>query len=461
MVMKKDSPKIKELKHLSRRYSIKEGIFASMRGSFGDHYISPFAIAINASNSLVALLSSVSGLLGPLTQVFSSRLIEKHSRKKIVLRAVFFESLMWLPLIAIAFLFYHGILIDFLPLSLLISFSLFVILANVGSPAWFSWIGDIVDENYRGRWFSKRNLITGFVSVSLAICASFFLTYLTNKGFAMFGFMILFFLAFAARFTCWRIFKKPYEPKIKIKKTDYFSFFDFVKQAPKNNFGKFSIFRFLLSFACSISSPLLAVYLLRNLEFNYITYIVVILASSVFSLFVLRLWGKFADKYGNYKVFAITTILIPTIPIFWILSPFPLYMILVPAVVSGISWAGFNLASGNFIYDNVRPQKRGLAISYFNMLNGIGIFLGAGLGAILIKFLPVTFIEPIIFIFLFGSFMRMIVVFWWIPKISEIRKTTQFNGSKAFKNIIFKQTKPTLIEEAHEIMSIKDYLNTR
>lgn len=460
---KKHSKKlsVKELKHQARRHSIKEGIFASAKGSFGDYYISPFAIAINASNSLVALLSSVAGFLGPLTQIFSSRLIEKHSRKKIVLKAVFFESLMWLPLIVIAILFYKGILINTLPLLLLLSFSLYIILANIGSPAWFSWMGDIVDKKYRGRWFSKRNLIMGFVSVVLAISASFFLNYFKENNWTMFGFIILFSLALIARITCWRIFKKQYEPKIKLKKGYYFSFWDFVAKAPKNNFGKFAIFKSLLSFACFISAPLLAVYLLRNLKFDYITYMVVILSSSVFSLVILKIWGKFADRYGNYRVLGITSILIPIIPLLWILSPLPIYLILIPALISGISWAGFNLATGNFIYDNVSKQKRGLAVSYYNMLNGIGIFLGAALGALLIKFLTVSFIEPLFLIFIIGSITRMIVVFWWLPKIREIRKTKKFDSSKVFKNIIFKQARPTLLEGVHEIMSVKKYLNTK
>ncbi len=458
-MVKKSS--IKELKHKSRRHSIKEGIFAAAKGSFGDYYISPFAIAINASNSLVALLSSVAGLLGPLTQMFSSRLIEKHSRKKIILKAVFFEALMWLPLIIIALLFYKGILVNILPLLFLLSFSLYIILANIGSPAWFSWMGDIVDKKYRGRWFSKRNLIIGFVSVVLAISASFFLNYFKENNWTMFGFIILFSLALIARLTCWKIFKKQYEPKIKLKKGYYFSFWDFVVKAPKNNFGKFSIFRSLLSFACSISAPLLAVYLLRNLKFDYVTYMIIILSSSVFSLIVLKIWGKFADRYGNYRVLGITSILIPIIPLLWILSPLPVYLIFIPALIGGISWAGFNLATGNFIYDNVSQQKRGLAVSYYNMLNGIGIFLGAGIGALLIKFLTVSFIEPLFLIFIIGGIARMLVVFWWLPKLREIRKTKKFDSSKVFKNIIFKQARPTLLEEVHEIMSVKKYLNTK
>lgn len=459
--IKKDSLKIKDLKHKSRRFCIKEGIFASAKNAFGDYYLPPFAIAINMSNSLVALLTSISGLLGPLSQLFSSRLIEKYSRKEIILKSVFFEALTWLPLIIIAILFYRGILVNLLPILLLLSFSLYILLANIGGPAWFSWTGDIVDKKYRGRWFSKRNLIIGFVSVSLAIFASFFLDYFKKYNWTMFGFIVLFFLAFISRLICWKIFKKQYEPKIKLKKGYYFSFWDFLINAPKNNFGKFSIFRALLNFSTSISVPLIAIYLLRHLKFQYSTYMIITLAGTLFSLFVLNFWGKFADKYGNYLVLYITTILIPIIPILWIISSSPIYLIFAPIMIEGISWAGFNLASGNFIYDNVSKSKRGLAVSYYNMLIGIGTFLGAGVGAILIKFLTIKAIEPIFLIFLIGGVARMIVVFLWLPKIKEIRKTEKFNSSKTLKSILFKEVKPTLSEEAHEIMSIKKYLETK
>ena len=458
MVKKKQEEKLKKK---ARRYSIKEGIFASAKNSFGTNYISPFAIAINASSSMIAMLSSISGLLGPLSQLFSSRLIEKYSRKKILLKSIFIESLTWLPLGIISILFYKGIIPSALPFLLLLSFSLFIITSNIGSPAWFSWIGDIVDDKHRGRWFSKRNLILGFVTVIVTIFASFFLDYFKKNNLIMFGFIILFLLAFISRLLSWKSLKKQYEPKIKLKKGYYFSFWDFVIKAPKNNFGEFAIFRALLSFTCSISSPLIVVYLLRNLGFSYSTYMIVILSGTVFSLLILELWGKFADKYGNYKVLCMTNVLIPIIPILWILSPSPLYLILIPSLISGISWAGFNLSARNFVYDNVSQQKRGLAVSYYNLLNGIGIFLGAGLGAFLVKFLTISFIEPLFLIFILGSVARMIVVFFWLPKIKEIKEIKKIYSSKALKNIIFKESKPTLIEEAHEIIHIKKYLTLK
>ncbi len=456
--MKKEGERLSELKHSARRKSIKEGIFAVAKGSFGDYFISPFAIAINTSSSLVALLSSISGILGPLSQMFGSRLLEKYSRKKIVLRTVFFESLMWIPFIAIAFLFYKGIITSLLPIFLLLSFALYITLANLAGPAWFSWMGDIVDEKFRGRWFAKRNLILGFITVILALTASFFLDYFKKQNMIMLGFGIFFTLALFSRLISWRIFKKQYEPKIKLKKGYYFSFTDFVLKCPKTNFGKFAIFRTLFSFAAGISAPLLAVYLLRNLGFEYKTYMLITLAGTVFSLLVLALWGKFADKYGNYRTIFLTSLFLPIIPILWILSPSPIYLLLVPSIISGISWAGFNLATGNFIYDNVSQEKRGLVVSYYNMLVGIATALGAGVGALLIKFLPTIILAPIVLIFLLGAVLRLIVTIWWLPKIKEVKKKAHFKGTTAFKNIILKQARPTLLEEAHQIMSIKEYL---
>jgi MFS family permease len=274
----------------------------------------------------------------------------------------------------------------------------------------------------------------------------------------MFGFAILFFLAFIFRMLAYGAIKTQYEPKLLRTKKKASSFFKFVIDAPKTNFGRFAIFKALLTFTASISAPLLAVYLLRHLEFSYTTYMIVTMAGTLFSLFVIELWGKFSDKYGNYRTLILTSIAIPTIPILWILIPSPIYMILVPALIGGIAWAGFNLSATNFFYDNVTAEKRSTKISYYNLLNGIGIFLGASLGAFLIGVIKTSFIEPIILIFIIGSILRMIVVFIFLPKIKEIRKTKKFDSKRVLKHIIFKEAKPTISEEVHEIMSIKKYL---
>jgi len=437
------------LQRKSRHFSIKEGIFATIKNSFGNSYITPFAVAINASSSLIAMLSSVTGLLGPISQWQSSRLTEKYSRKKIITISIFFESLMWIPLIILAFLFYKGIIISTLPLLLLIFFSIYVIIANIGAPAWFSWMGDVVDKNYRGKWFSKRNLIIGIFTVIFTILAAFFLDFFKKNKCIMLGFMILFFLAMVSRLICIYYFKKTPEPKQKINKKNYFSLWKFLKKAPSNNFGKFTIFKASTSFAVFIASPLFAVYMLRNLGFSYVTFMTILLSQTIFGLIIIKQWGKFADKYGNYKALKITSVLISIYPILWLISDSPIFLIFCPALIGGIGWAGFNLSAGNFIYDSVTPKKRALAVSYYNLLNGIGIFLGAGLGAILIKILSINFIDKLLFIFLISSFARITVNLILLPSFKEIRKTKKFNSKKIIEKVIHHKIQLSFFREPH------------
>ncbi|MDD5700056.1 MAG: MFS transporter [Candidatus Nanoarchaeia archaeon] len=447
---------IKELKYKSRVSSIKSGIFASAKGSFGDSFFSPFAIAVNASNSLVALLTAISGILGPLSQIFGSRLMERYSRKKIILRTIFFEFLLWIPFIAIAVLYWAGIIRNALAIIFTFFFAFYIIIANVNLPAWFSWTGDIINERYRGRWFSKRNVLMGFVSVILALLASLILDYFTRMNLIMAGFIILFSLAFASRIISWSFYKKQYEPPLKLKKGYYFTFVEFLIRARKTNFGRFSFFNALLNLAVAISSPLFVIYMLRDLHFSYFVYMLLVLSGTVFSLLVMELWGKICDKFGDYFVMRITGIIIPFIPVLWIFSSSPVYLIFVPILLNGVAWAGFNLASNNFVYDNVRPEKRGLALSYFNMLTGIGIFIGAAIGAFLIRFLNIKFMLPIFFIFVLSGVLMMMVVIVFMPMMKEAREIKP-RKAKKMRSLIFKQFKPCVLGEVHEILSLKRY----
>jgi len=83
------------------------------------------------------------------------------------------------------------------------------------------------------------------------------------------------------------------------------------------------------------------------------------------------------------------------------------------------------------------------------------------MGALLIKFLNTSFMEPIVLIFFLGGIARMIVVFFGIVTIKEIRKTKKIKNLEELEDVIFKSAKPAIHEEAHEIMSIKRYLETK
>ncbi len=415
-------------KEKTMKLSIKEAATSTVMSSFGDTYVTPFALSWNTpektifNNFYVGLLSSLTGLLGPLAQIKGSKLMEKFPRKKIVIIGTALSAIMWIPILILAFLFQKGMFLEYLPIALIIFYSIYAIFGSIGAPAWFSMLGDIVPNKIRGKYFGKRNRVAGIVGLIATLGAAFLLDLFKTKGIVLLGFALLFFVAFIFRLVSAYLFTKHYDPKLKLDDGYYFSFLDFIKKAPKNNFGRFTIYVALMYFGVQISGPFFAVYMLKDLNFNYLTYTLVNISSTVFALLTIGIWGKFSDKYGNRKILSMCGFIIPFLPIFWIFSPSPIYLMFVPQLIGGIGWAGFNLAVSNFIYDAVTPARRAICVAYFNLMVGIGLFLGGIAGGFAAHFIKISFMNNLLFIFLISGIVRLGVSIIFIPRIKEVKE---------------------------------------
>jgi len=410
------------------KISIKEGSAGSVMNGVGNSFITPYALElmknfpVQTTNIYIGFLSSFVGLVSPISQIFSTKFMERLSRKKIVLYGVFFQALIWIPIILLGIMQYFGLWIDYLPGLLIFLYSLFVAIGAFATPAWFSWMGDLVPESKRGRYFSRRNRIIGVVSIISMLIAGFLLDFFKTKGLILFGFALLFSIGMIARIYSFFLLRKQYSPKLVLKDGYYFSFWQFLKKLPESNFGKFSLYLGLMYFAVSIASPFFNVYMLNQLNLSYVWFTIINLSASVFSLIALPFWGKFADKYGNRRMLLICSFFVPLVALLWMGPGNVWYLFFVPSLISGIFWAGFDLAAFNFIYDSVRPEHRALCSAYTNMLIGIGIFAGSALGGLIAKFIPFTFgLGIFLFIFLISGIARFIIALIFVPQIKEVR----------------------------------------
>jgi hypothetical protein len=105
MAIKKESVD-KEKREQSKKLSIIEGSFWSVMDGFGSRYITPYALALGATNFAIGLLSSLPPLLGNLAQLPVIRLMKKRKRKNIVMTSVFTQALLWLPIILAGFFYF-------------------------------------------------------------------------------------------------------------------------------------------------------------------------------------------------------------------------------------------------------------------------------------------------------------------------------------------------------------------
>lgn len=422
-----DSKRVKLLKEKALKRSIVEGSAVSAGISMTSSFITPFALAIGANSFHIGLLSSLSGITSPLGQFRGNKLMEKYSRKSLVVISRSLSIFMWLTIIGLAYLSYRGIFEIYLPYALILIYSVLIEFAlGIGYVAWFSWMGDIVPQNIRGKYFANRNRITGFFGLVFFLGSAFLLDFFKTKGYVLIGFSVLFFIGAVFRFFSRQLIMRIHNPRFKEKDGYYFSFLDFVKRY--DNYGKFAFYQATFYFAVMISSPFFAVYMLEDLGFSYTTFTFVAISSTVFYLIFSSLAGKFSDKYGNVKLLYISAVLFPLVPMLWIFLKNPIALIFFPGLISGIANAAFVIGVTNFTYASVSPQKRGLCLAYTSILIGLGVLFGGLIGGVLIQYLHISFMEPILFAFLLSSLLMIIVSFFFLPKIEEWEKIEKIEG---------------------------------
>jgi MFS family permease len=225
------------------------------------------------------------------------------------------------------------------------------------------------------------------------------------------------------------------EPPEKRDPASDFTFLMFVARFRQSNFLKFVIAIAAFNFATYLSAPFFAVFMLRDLEFSYLTYMGLQVCAAFASFIALPLWGKHADLVGNVRVLRLSAFFAATIPILWLLSHHPAYLMLVQ-LWSGFSWSGVTLSTGNFIYDAVTPQKRVRCIAYFNVINGLAVFGGSVLGGFLASRLPALFGYRLLSLFALSCFGRLVFYLLLSRRFREVRPAHEVSLQDLFFSVV-------------------------
>jgi MFS family permease len=91
------------------------------------------------------------------------------------------------------------------------------------------------------------------------------------------------------------------------------------------------------------------------------------------------LFGRLSDRWGPGRVQRLTGLLIPVVPALWALSRSPWH--LVPTeMASGFLWAGYSLASFNFLLTLIPQDRRARYAALYQIVVTGALALGAALG---------------------------------------------------------------------------------
>ncbi len=393
--------------------SVWDGSFDAVKLGFGQNYFGAYGVFLGASSLLLGLLGSLPHALGAASQLLTDTLLRRfRSRKRLVITMVTFEALLYLP---IAFAFLYGEPKAWL---LLLLVSLNLLFGVIASPAWGSWMGDLVASRERGNYFGRRNQVTGFALFLSFLVAGMILQRFGDAGAE--GFLIIFLIAFAAKAISILLLAKQDEPPFSPDETPRISLFTFLHEAQRTNSGRLVLYLAAMNFAVYLAAPLFSAYMLLSLGYDWIIFTVVTGASMLVKYLAMPLWGGASDRYGTRKTLVLASLLVSLVPFFWLFRTELWYLLLVQAF-SGFVWAGYELASFNYLLDVTTPKTRATFLAFNNVVNGVAILLGGLLGGLLAKS-NAAFWSPFLLVFLVSGLVRYLVVALFSPRLREVRE---------------------------------------
>ena len=397
----------------SLRISTIEGSWwAVMYGSV-ESYLGAFFEILKYSSFQISVLTTLPFFIGSLFQNYVNNFYHFFKSRKILV-----VSLKILQSFLIPTIYLIGVKINNFYLFLLVICIYFVIAISQLSP-WTSWMGYLVPSRLRGRYFGSRSQIIRIFMLVSSLFAGVVLNSFNNTN-PLVGFGIIFAIGIIANIGSAYYIYSQYEP-------DY----ETVEEKNKklnltdNEFKplkKFITYDSLSEFSFSISGPLMMVYWLRELNFNYIELALLINVSQLIGLFSLRYWGKKIDYLGANITIRWTSLTISVFPLLWILVFFvPVNMrlpfsILIASFAS-LMFSGRALAMDNRLYEHMVGKSMIQLTSKRIFYRGLFIFLGGLFGGVLTKLtLPtshamISFMSKLHIVFLFSSFIRFII---WI-----------------------------------------------
>lgn len=414
----------------SLKYSILDGAFDSAMIGFGESFFSAFAIFMKATNTQLSLLISFPLFIGSFFELYSLKLLKIFkSRKLMVLTGVFFQALIYVLIFLSYFMGYNKVY------YLILFSSIYYFFALIISPVWNSWIADLVHKNERGSFFGLRNEISGFFSFFAFILAGFILDYFSkNNNVQYYGYLIIFLLAIFSRAISFVFLFLQYEPKFTIEEDNHLSFFTFVKNAKRNNFGILVLYISVINFALYLAAPFFTAYMLKDLSFSYFRYTLLMGIIVIVKYLSMPIWGSISDSYGTRKVLSIGGFFISSIPILWLFSSNIWYLVLIQ-IFGGFVFAAYEISAVNFLYDATTPKTRVSLIAYNNVISGFALLFGSLFGALIINY-NFLFKSDYLFVFLVSGIIRFLAALYFIPKLKEVRRVENVSYSRLFLKII-------------------------
>jgi len=404
-----------EKKQKALRYSLWDGAFYSIMIGFGESFFAPFAVLLKASDWQLGILGTIPQTIGSICQLLSVKVLELfHSRKIMTVMGAILQGLLYLPMILCLDMSEYSVEV------FLLMVACYTVAGSMIGPVWNSWMGDLLNEDERARYFAKRNRINGLTTLIGFYTAGLILNYFSESYADKHGFMLLFFAACLMRLISAGCLMRKCEPPQQGEESAYLSPTVFLNRIRGSNYLTFLKWQILMNFAVFLSAPFFSAYMLKSLNLSYSTYTLVCTIPILTKMLAMPLLGRMIDRFGGRRMLSIGGLLMPFSSVLWIFSG-DVWWLCLAQVYAGLVWGCVELSVFSFVYDATKSRNRTAYVAYSTVLGGMATLLGSATGASVLHYFS-WLSCPYHLIFLLSTVLRLTVSLIYLPQIREERK---------------------------------------
>ncbi len=409
--------------HRSLERGVKDGMGQAVLNGVVDNYMAAYAVLLGLTASQVAIASAFPGWIGSFIQVAGAWLARRGFRRKalivsgcavqiaalpaVLILPWYFPAQAYLALIACAAVYHAG--------------------NHLMQPSWISLIGDHLPENRRGRYFGRRTGLASIVGFLAMTVAGGILHWFEAHDVARLGFATIFAIGAVGRlYSLWQL-SLVTDPGHTFDGERLGADSGGIRRLWQSNFFRYSLSIGLMLAAVSFAGPFFTVYMLRDLHFTYLEFMVNMAAAAATQAALLPVWGRVRDSRGNRLVIIISGALIPLVPVVWVFTT-NYWALFLAQMITGAAWSGYSLAATTFLYDTVPPARRALATAVHTVLAMSSWFLGGLLAAGIAAYMPTEITlfgqtwswgSQLIPMFALSALLRGLVAIFTLPRLKE------------------------------------------
>ncbi|UCD37350.1 MAG: MFS transporter [Fidelibacterota bacterium] len=365
---------------LFMRLSSVEGAFSQAHVILtGGIFLTALALSLGAEPWHLGLLAAVPHLT-QIFQLIGAYLVEATGRRKLIaILGAGMSRLLWVALPLLYLVHNSQTAVAWFLAIIIASSSLGLMAGN----AWTTWMADLIPERLRGRYFGFRHGLIAAVTIAASIMGGIWLDWGSdNLGESTALTYIVVVASLAGCIGVILLGRQPDIPRPAERKAPRLK--DLLIRPFKNRSFRRALEFFLAwNVAVGFTAAFFNVHMIRELDISFITIGIFQSVNPFLGMFLFKRWGRIIDRFQIRSVLLVSGLVVTTLPIIWLFptSEHPGWIWLI-AILSGLSWTGFNLSAYTYPMRYSPRIGRSYYLAYFYIVSGLGFVVSALAGGI-------------------------------------------------------------------------------